>query len=74
MAKLRNPLAEVRSTTMGIVALTVLWTGFQVWDKSPPPVLDQVLVAAFGIWFATEAKYNSSKRKKNGGHAEDEDD
>lgn len=60
----RNPLANVRSTTIGIVTLTGLWTAFQVFDKTPPPVLDQILVAAFGIWFATEAKHNNRKKSK----------
>jgi len=59
VATRRNPLSGVRSTTVGIVGLTGLWTGFQVFDPSPPPILDQVLVAAFGVWFATEAKRNS---------------
>ena len=72
----RNPLANVRSTTLGIVALTGLWTGFQIFDSSPPPILDQVLVAAFGVWFATEAKRNSSAKKDAAEKdaAEDEDD
>ena len=26
-----------------------------VADPTPPPVLDQILVASFGIWFANEA-------------------
>ena len=59
----RNPLANVRSTTFGILGLTGMWTAFQVFDPSPPPVLDQILVAAFGIWFATEAKRNNSRKK-----------
>lgn len=61
MAKRRNPLSDVRSTTVGIIGLTGLWTSFQLFDRTPPPVLDQVLVAAFGIWFATEAKRNTKK-------------
>lgn len=59
----RNPLAGVRSTTVGIITLTGLWTAFQVFDKTPPPVLDQILVAAFGVWFATEAKRNKPKKQ-----------
>ena len=71
----RNLLSGVRSTTIGIIALTGLWTGFQVFDSSPPPILDQVLVAAFGVWFATEAKRNSSAKKASAEKdAEDEDD
>lgn len=64
MAKWRNPLAGVRTTTVGIVALTGLWTSFQLFDKTPPPVLDQILVAVFGIWFATEAKRNNARKKQ----------
>lgn len=62
----RNPLAALRSTTVGILGLTGMWTAFQILDPSPPPVLDQLLVAAFGIWFASEAKRNSTapRRKK----------
>ena len=60
----RNPLANVRSTTVGIIALTGLWTAFQIFDKTPPPALDQILVAAFGLWFATETKHNKSVKKK----------
>lgn len=67
MARWRNPLAKVRSSTLGIVALTGLWTGFQIYDPSPPPVLDQILVAVFGIWFATEAKRNTGSRKSKQG-------
>lgn len=60
---MRDSLARLRSTTVGIVGLTALWTGFQVLDESPPPILDQILVAAFGVWFATEAKRNSRVKK-----------
>ena len=62
MAIWRNPLATVRSTTVGILGLTVLWTAFQVFDSSPPPILDQILVAAFGVWFATEARRNNKTK------------
>lgn len=41
--------------TVGIFLLTALWAVFQWKDPNPPPVLDQILVAAFGIWFANEA-------------------
>lgn len=61
MARWRNPLAGVRSTTVGILGLTGMWGLFQWKDPSPPAVLDQLLVAAFGIWFAAEAKRNSTK-------------
>lgn len=65
MAKWRNPLADVRTTTVGIIGLTALWAGFQIWDDTPPPVLDQLLVATFGVWFATEAKRNNKKHDKD---------
>lgn len=57
----RNPLAQVKPSTVGIVLLTALWVSFQVKDPTPPPVLDQILVASYGVWFANEAIY---KRKK----------
>lgn len=65
MAKWRNPLADTRPMTIGIVLLTSLWALFQWRDPTPPPVLDQILVAAFGIWFANEAidKKNSKSRR-----------
>jgi len=50
---------------VGIVALTSLWTSFQLLDKTPPPVLDQILVAVFGIWFATEAKRNKPQKSED---------
>lgn len=74
MAGRRNPLADVRSTTVGIVALTALWTGFQVFDHSPPPVLDQILVAAFGVWFATEAKRNKSVKQQAASDKDSDED
>lgn len=72
MATWRNPLSKVRASTIGIVALTGLWTSFQVFDQSPPPVLDQILVAVFGIWFATEAKRNTSS-KANSKESDDDE-
>lgn len=51
----RNPLADTKPMTIGIFLLTALWAVFQWKDPTPPPVLDQILVAAFGIWFANEA-------------------
>jgi hypothetical protein len=59
----RSSLLRLRSITLGVICLTGFWTAFQVWDPTPPPVLDQILVAAFGIWFATEARRNTAKLK-----------
>lgn len=74
----RNPLANVRTTTIGIIGLTGLWTGFQIFDSAPPPVLDQILVAAFGLWFATETKRNKpdkvQKKASENGDQEDDDE
>lgn len=67
MAK-RNPFSGVRASTIGIIGLTGLWTGFQIFHPQPPAALDQILVATFGIWFATEAKRNGNGSKKGGGN------
>lgn len=40
---------------IGIFLLTSLWALFQWKDPTPPPVLDQILVAAMGVWFANQA-------------------
>lgn len=58
MARIRNPFADARSTTVGVIGLTAMWAAFQVFDDSPPPILDQILAAAFTVWFATEARRN----------------
>jgi hypothetical protein len=55
VATWRNPLADTKPMTVGIFLLTALWAVFQWRDPTPPPVLDQILVGAFGIWFANEA-------------------
>lgn len=52
---MRNPLAGIKPMTVGIFLLTTLWALFQWRDPTPPPVLDQILVAAMGVWFANEA-------------------
>lgn len=70
---LRNPLAGMRPITSGILTLTAFWTVFQILDENDPPVvLDQILVAVFGIWFAAEAKRNSDQRKKVSDDADSE--
>lgn len=65
MATWRNPLADTKPMTVGIFLLTALWAVFQWRDPTPPPVLDQILVGAFGIWFANEAidKKNGKGRR-----------
>ena len=70
--KWRNPLSDVRPSTIGIISLTGLWTMFQVLDAEPPPVLDQVLVAVYGIWFAAEAK--RGMKKASGSDKDKEED
>lgn len=56
MPKLPWPsVSEVKPTTVGLFLLTCLWAIFQWRDPTPPPVLDQILVATFGAWFASEA-------------------
>lgn len=65
VARLRRPLADVRSTTVGIVCLTAMWVGFQLFDDTPPPVLDQILVAVFGLWFASEARRHSREHEED---------
>ena len=72
MAKWRNPLAETKPTTVGLFLMTALWSAFQWKDPTPPPVLDQILVASFGAWFASEAVDN--KKKKNNSSQKDEDE
>lgn len=69
---LRNPLAGMRPITSGILTLTAFWTVFQILDDDPPAVLDQILVAVFGIWFAAEAKRNADQRKKASDDADSE--
>lgn len=52
---LRNPLRGTKPATVGLFLLVCLWALFQWKDPTPPPVLDQILVASFGVWFANEA-------------------
>lgn len=75
MAKWRNPLAETKPASVGLFLLVCLWAVFQWRDPTPPPVLDQILVASFGIWFANEAidKKTSGTSKKRVVDDEDED-
>jgi xanthosine utilization system XapX-like protein len=64
---MKNPLANVKPMNIGITLLTGLWALFQWRDPTPPPVLDQILVAAMGVWFANQAidrKAKGSARRK----------
>lgn len=60
----KNPLGNAKPMSVGVFLLTVLWAVFQWRDPNPPPVLDQVLVAAFGVWFANEAVDNRNGKGK----------
>jgi len=60
----KMPIRETKPTTVGLFLLTCLWAFFQWKDPTPPPVLDQILVASFGVWFANGA-YEKNKRKNN---------
>lgn len=72
MAKWRNPLAEAKPTTVGLFLLVCLWALFQWRDPTPPPVLDQILIATFGAWFANEAIDKKASKGKT--QDKDEDD
>ena len=75
MAKWRNPLAEAKPTTVGLFLLVCLWALFQWRDPTPPPVLDQILIATFGAWFANEAiDKRPGKGKTRGEDQEDDGD
>ena len=69
----KNPLADIKPTTVGLFLLTCMWAGFQWKDPTPPPVLDQVLVASYGIWFANGA-IEKNKKKSHDDDDEDDDD
>jgi hypothetical protein len=74
VAKWRNPLADKKPTTVGLFLMTALWAGFQWKDPTPPPVLDQILVASFGAWFAAEAVDNNKKKKNDSDQKDDDED
>lgn len=50
-----SPHCSIKPFTVSLICLTLLWALFQWKDPTPPPVLDQILVAAFGVWLANEA-------------------
>lgn len=76
-SKWKNPLADTKPATVGLFLLVCLWAAFQWKDPTPPPVLDQILVASFGIWFANEAidkkNSDSKSRKENNAEVPEED-
>lgn len=72
LPKLSLGLYEAKPTTVGLFLLTCLWALFQWRDPTPPPVLDQILIATFGAWFANEAI--DHKNTKNQSAANDDDD
>lgn len=61
----QNPLRSLKPMTVGVFLLVALWAFFQWQDPTPPPVLDQILVAAFGVWFANEAIDKKNTAVKN---------
>lgn len=62
----KNPLGNAKPMTVGVFLLTALWAVFQWKDPTPPPALDQILIGAFGIWFANEAVgKNNGKGKRS---------
>lgn len=80
MANWRNPFRDTKPTTVGLFLLVCLWALFQWKDPTPPPVLDQILVASFGVWFANEAidkkneEVKAAKKKKRAVEDEGTDD
>lgn len=55
MVRVKLPTVDLRPSTMGLICLTALWVFFQWRDPTPPPILDQILVASFSVWFANAA-------------------
>jgi hypothetical protein len=76
VGKWKGPLAELKPMTVGLFLLVCLWALFQWKDPTPPPVLDQILVAAFGVWFANEAidKKNDAVKKAKDDDSAGEDE
>ena len=77
--KWKSPLSDTKPTTVGLFCLVCLWAVFQWKDPTPPPVLDQILVASFGVWFANEAidkknEHEGSKKKSKDDDDKDDDD
>lgn len=65
----------MKPTTFAVFALVTLWVGFQLFDDTPPPVLDQLLVGTFGVWFANEAvDKRKDTKKKSIGDGDDEEE
>lgn len=40
-------------TALILLAELVIWAAFQWFTTNPPPILDQLLVGTFGVWFAS---------------------
>ena len=55
----------MKLSTLAVLGLVLMWLCFQIWDSTPPVVLDQLLVATFSAWFANEAldKHKETKNK-----------
>jgi hypothetical protein len=69
VAKWHRP--NISLHTAGVIGVATMWSLFQWRVEHPPPILDQLLVASFGVWFTTEARIHTSKRKAA---ADDEDE
>lgn len=67
-------LPQVRPITVALTSLVIIWGIFQWKDPTPPPVLDQLLVFLFGVWFTNEAAEKSSGKRKKKREAEEEQD
>ncbi|AXQ51682.1 hypothetical protein OLP41_gp085 [Mycobacterium phage I3] len=64
MASWRNPLRDIRPLTVTMFLILGMWATFQALDPTPPPVLDQILIAIFGAWIARETVDRKNERTK----------
>jgi len=44
-------MKSIKGTTLIFLGVVVTWMGFLIFDDTPPPVIDQILVITFGGWF-----------------------